>query len=398
MIVAVAHADDWPQWGGPGRDFKVVAKGLADHWPEAGPKQLWSRDFGEGYSAIVAGGGKLYTMYRKGEQDVIVSLDGASGETSWQHSYDAPTYAEQRLDFGKGPNASPLLLGDRLVTVGFTSKLNCVSTESGKLFWSHDLIKKFGGKIQEFGYSASPIEYKGNVIVLVGGKKHGVMAFDPKDGSVVWGGDPLDISYASPIVINVDGQDQIVIMSSTEVIGLDASNGKTLWRHPCLNQYKNNAADPLWGDDNLLWVATQTDGGTRVLRLSQRGGKTDIEQVWFEKKIKIFHWNAIRVDDHVYASIGNNTSIMVGVEIKTGKIMWRKRGFHKALCVYAGDGKLIFLDENGKLVLAKVSPKGIEIASQVQLTEKVSWTVPTLVGQTLYVRDNKRIMALDLGA
>ena len=398
-LAGTVFAGDWPQWGGPSRDFKVVATGLADRWGEKGPKRLWSRELGEGYSSIVARGGKLFTMYRNGDQDVIVSLHADTGKTFWQHTYDAPTYDDdQRLDFGKGPNASPLLVGSRLLTVGFTSILHCVSVGSGQPIWSHDLIKKFGGKIQEFGYSASPLEYQGNVIVLVGGKQHGVMAFNPEDGSVVWGSDPHDISYASPIIINVDGQDQIVFMSSTEVIGLDAANGKTLWRHPCANQYKNNATDPLWGDDNLLWVATQMDGGTRVLKLSQRDGKTGVEQVWFDKKIKIFHWNAVRVGDYVYASIGNNTTLFVAVDIRTGKIAWRKRGFHKAQCVYVGNNKLIFLDESGKLVLAKVSPEGIEIVSTFELTEKVSWTVPTLVDRTLYVRDNKHIMALDLGA
>ena len=128
------------------------------------------------------------------------------------------------------------------------------------------------------------------------------VALDPKDGSVIWQSEPHDISYASPIVINVDGQDQIVFFSSTEVIGLDAGNGHTLWRYPCKNRFKNNATDPIWAGDNLLWVATQTDGGTRVLRLAQRNGKTDVKEVWFNGKVKLFHWNAIRIGDYVYAS------------------------------------------------------------------------------------------------
>ncbi len=396
MMANTAHAGDWPQWGGPNRDFKIETSGLADRWPEEGPKRLWSRPLGEGYSSIAAADGRLFTMYRDGEQDVIVSLRADTGKTVWDYKYAAPTVAEHKLDFGKGPNATPLLVGDRLITVGFTGKLNCVSVASGKPIWSHDLVEKFGGKIQEFGYSASPILYEGKVIVLVGGEMHGVLAFDPKSGFVAWGSEAHDISYASPVIINVDGQDQIVFMSSTEVIGLDAKSGETLWRHPCVNRYKNNASDPIWGEDNLLWIATQLDGGARVLELKQRDGKTSVQELWFNKKVKIFHWNAVRVGDHVYASIGNNTSVLAAVDIKTGKIAWRERGFHKALCVYA-DRKLIFLDENGQLGLAKIAPEGIEILSKVQLTEKVSWTVPTLAGKTLYVRDNKNIMALDLG-
>ncbi len=56
------------------------------------------------------------------------------------------------------------------------------------------------------------------------------------------------------------------------------------------------------------------------------------------------------------------------------------------------------LDEDGTLSLAKVGPKGIEIISKVeQLLKEKAWTVPTLAGKTLYLRDNKSILALDLG-
>src|SRR5215831_2990738 len=88
---AAAQAQDWLQWGGPGRNFISDSKGLADSWPAGGPRRLWSRTLGEGHSTILAEKGKLYTMYRKGEQEVIVSLEADSGKTIWEYSYDAPT-------------------------------------------------------------------------------------------------------------------------------------------------------------------------------------------------------------------------------------------------------------------------------------------------------------------
>ncbi|MFQ5494796.1 MAG: PQQ-binding-like beta-propeller repeat protein, partial [Phycisphaerae bacterium] len=183
---AAAEPHAWPRWGGPHGDFKVEAKGLAEKWPDGGPRRLWSRPLGPGYSAIVAGSGRLYTMYRDGDRDVVIALNAADGKTIWEHGYTAKPLKGQRLDFGTGPNATPLLLGDRLIAAGFTGVLKCLSTETGKPLWSHDLVAEFGGKVQEFGYSASPLPYKGNVIVLVGGDRSGVMALDPADGRVVW--------------------------------------------------------------------------------------------------------------------------------------------------------------------------------------------------------------------
>src|SRR6185295_11339939 len=87
---AFCIGEDWPQWGGPSRNFKVNAKGLANSWPAGGPKKLWSRMLGEGYSAVVAEAGVLYTMYREGSDEVVIAMDAATGKTLWEHRYDAP--------------------------------------------------------------------------------------------------------------------------------------------------------------------------------------------------------------------------------------------------------------------------------------------------------------------
>src|SRR5688572_5164801 len=60
MAALMTMAADWPQWGGPGRDFQVDAPALASSWPPGGPKRLWSRPLGDGYSAILAEGARLY--------------------------------------------------------------------------------------------------------------------------------------------------------------------------------------------------------------------------------------------------------------------------------------------------------------------------------------------------
>ena len=61
------------------------------------------------------------------------------------------------------------------------------------------------------------------------------------------------------------------------------------------------------------------------------------------------------------------------------------------------DGRLIILDEDGVLYLTTATPDDLVMHSKVELLNTVSWTVPTIVGKTLYVRDKTEIMALDLG-
>ena len=386
----------WPQWGGPSRDFKPNATDLADRWPADGPGRLWKRELGEGFSAVVADGKRLYTMYRKGNDEIVVALAMDSGKTVWEHRYGAKPYAGQTADFGQGPNATPLILGKRLITVGFTGVMQCLRLDSGERLWSHDLVKEYGGTIQYYGYSNSPIAYDGTIIVLVGGEGYGVVALNPTDGKLVWNSKKYDVSYAAPVLINVDGQDQLVFFTTNEVVGIDPKNGSFLWSHLVVNFCKTNCTSAIWGRDNLLWAATKGVGGTRVLRLTQRNGKTDVKEIWFDRKIRVYHWNAQRIGDRIYTSIGGSKKFLSVIDIKTGKVVKKRRGFGSTNSVYA-DGKLILLDDGGRLALARVSPGDISVVSEVQLFDSVTWTPPTLVGKTLIVRDRRSIMALDLG-
>ena len=122
------------------------------------------------------------------------------------------------------------------------------------------------------------------------------------------------------------------------------------------------------------------------------------EKVWFERKLQASHWTSIRLGDFIYGSVGgNDVSFLSAFNWRTGKIAWRERGLHKAQALFA-DEKLLFLDESGVLAIAKVSPESLQVLDQAKVADPVAWTLPTLVGTTLYLRDRKQILALDLAA
>ena len=107
--------------------------------------------------------------------------------------------------------------------------------------------------------------------------------------------------------------------------------------------------------------------------------------------------NTIRVGDWVYGTEGNfGPKFMSAVNVLTGEPAWKERGFGHASMVHA-DGKFIIMDEDGDLVLARMSPEGMETLARASIFNTTSWTVPTLVGTTLYARDREKILALDLG-
>lgn len=387
---------DWPQWGGPQRNFKVATTGLASSWPASGPRKLWSRPLGDGYSAIAAEGGRLYTMYHKGEQEVVIALDAATGKTLWEYAYAAPFWTEQDMSNGPGPHATPLVLGAYVFTTGVTGKLHCLDKLTGKLVWAHDLFKEYNGTVRPNGYSCSPLAYRDTIILMVGGPGKSLMAFKQKDGAVAWQQHSFKNSTASPILINVDGQEQVVAFMFGEIVGVEPRTGALLWSQPHETDFGLNTSTPVWGDDNLLFVSAGYGGGSRVLKLTQNAGKTTVQEVWFHRLMRVHFGNCIRVGDLVFGSSGDfGPAPFTAVNVKTGKIAWRDRSLARSSFLWA-DGRFILLDEDGRLALATPTLESLQIQSKVELFNGRAWTIPTLAGTKLYVRDRQTIMALEL--
>ncbi len=408
---AAAAQAEWPQWGGPTRDFKSPSRGLAASWPASGPKELWSRPLGEGYSAITADGGVLYTQYRpvKGflsaivsrftgsDPEVVTAIDGATGRTLWEHVYEAPIHKEMDTGYGPGPNSTPLVAGELVFAVGSTGKLHALDRKTGRVVWKKDLWGEMGGQVHGRGYSPSPLAYGETLILPVGGAGQALVAFRQKDGEVAWKAHTFDIAPASPMLIAVDGQEQLVLFHGEGVAGMDPNGGPVYWKHPHRTQYNLNISTPVWGDGNLLFVSSAYDGGSRGLRLRRTGRKTAVEELWFSSKMRVHFGDAMRLGDVVYGPSGDfGPAFFVAIEMATGRVLWQDRSLGRSTFL-AADGKLVLLDEQGVLALATPGAKGLEVLGKAQVLSGTCWTVPTLVGTRLYLRDRTTIKALDLG-
>lgn len=396
ISITTSHAQ-WAQWGGPNRNFTSAATGLASKWSEEGPKRIWSRSLGEGYSSIAVDNGRLYTMYRDGTDEIVIALNASDGKTAWEFKYAAPMLKGIETRFGKGPRATPLVHGGRVYTLGMTGHLHCIDLTTGKPVWSHNLVEKFGAKSPNFGFSSSPIVYGDTLVIAAGGSKCGIMSLDLVTGSVRWKRHNFVDSYSSPIVINVDGADQIALLAEDKIVGIEPKSGDLLWEHKHENQWKTNILTPIFGEDGILFVSSGGEAGSRGLKIARIDGKYVVEEVWATKKMTLGQSNAIRVGEYIYGCSGSDAGhFMTAMHVPTGKIAWRERGFKKLTMLHA-DGKFIMLDEDGVLSLATATPEGIEVHSKVELLKKSAWTIPAIDGKRLYIRDHETIMALDLG-
>jgi outer membrane protein assembly factor BamB len=281
--------------------------------------------------------------------------------------------------------------------IGILGNLVCLDKKMGKRIWSHNLESEYHGTVFDRGWAPSPMAYKDTVIMKVGGAGHSFMAFDQKTGTVKWRTvQDFTNSPSSAVLIQVDGQEQLVAPMADDVVGIDPSNGWVLWTYPHSTNWGLNISTPVWGDGNLLFISSAYNGGSCAIRLSRANGKTVPEKVWASNKMRVHFSTAVRVGDTVYGSSGDfGPAPLTAVDVKTGKIAWQDRSFAKASFVHA-DGKFIVVDEDGNLALADFTPQGLKVISRAALLHNNAWTAPSVAGSRLYVRDRTTMMALDL--
>ena len=206
--------------------------------------------------------------------ETVIALDAKTGKTIWEH-----TYASRREDFsfGAGPHSTPLVVGDRLFTIGTNQQLLAFEKRTGKILWSHDFIKEFNSPellirpVVKTGYACSPIAYRDTIICSVGGPGQSVMAFRQSDGAVVWKSGDFLTSGAAPILIDFEGTPQMVFLAGGTVTALNPDNGEILWSHPHDPGNDLNCATPIWGSDNVLFVSSAYRAGSRAIQLTRRG-------------------------------------------------------------------------------------------------------------------------------
>jgi outer membrane protein assembly factor BamB len=329
--------------------------------------------------------------------EAVIALDAASGRTLWEHTYDAPALPGMNLEYGPGPHATPLVTGDAVFAVGSTGRMHALDRKTGRILWTRDLWGELKGTVQGRGYSCSPLAFGTTVIVTVGGPGQALVAFDQKTGAIAWKNGDVDPSPSSPRLITVDGQEQLVLFHADGVAGFDPTNGTTFWNHPHKTEWGLNISMPSWGDGNVLVISSAYNSGSKGLRLARAAGKTTVQELWASSRLRVHFGSIIRMGDRVYASSGDfGPAFVSAADVRTGAIAWQERGFGRASLVGIGE-RLLLLDEDGVLALVTPNAGGLTVNARADVLAGRSWTVPTVVGTRVYLRDREVIKALDIG-
>jgi outer membrane protein assembly factor BamB len=389
LLVAAVRADDWPQWRGPRQDGISRETGLLAKWPENGPKQLWRVPLGNGYSAVSVVGNRAYTCFGNDSGEFAVCLNVADGKTVWKFRL-GDLY--KNGDYGDGPRATPTVDSGRVYVLGAKGAMFCLDASTEKRLWEADLLALRGGKLPEYGFSASPVVVGGAVIEVVGaGGGKSLAAYDKATGKLLWTSLDNRIGYSTPRAATIDGVPQIIVLMGEVLASVSPADGKEYWRVPWKTELDANVATPVVSGD-LLYISTGYSTGCALFQLSAKGGKPAAEKLWSNKEMKNYFATSVLVDGFLYGFDNNKLCCQ---DFRTGKAKWRASGFNRGSLIVA-DGKLIILSANGTLALAEPSPTAYREISKFQFCTEKTWTVPTLANGRLFLRNEKELACYEL--
>jgi len=351
----VVFAADWPQFGGPKANGIAPDQEINKNWAQRPPEKLWQVALGDpGYAGPAVAGGKVYIIDHQGDQDVVRALDLATGQEIWRLSYTDT--APDNYGFAR---STPLIYAGKVYTLSRLGSVHCLDAETGTKLWSRNIQTDFGGQKPDYDYSMSPIADGNRLILCPGGNNAAVVALDNNTGQTIWAGGGSDPpGYATPVVADILGVRQYVVVIGASLRGVDANTGQLLWSFRWETHNNINCATPVV-TENRVFISSDYDHGCAMVEITAQGPKA----LWENKELQAHFSSPVVYNGYIYG-VGN-------------------------------PGFLVCLDPATGTAVNAV-PTGYEELGQIKPLDGQSWTAPIIANGKLLVRNRTALVCLDL--
>lgn len=386
-----AHAtrNYWTNYRGPNRDGLYNEMKISTNWAANGLPVLWKQPIGIGYASFVVADGRAFTIEQRRKQEVVAAYDLATGREVWKQAWNAE-YTDTN---GDGPRATPTWENGRLYALGATGELRCLDGKSGAVIWGKNILSDNQAQNLPWAMAASPLIVDDKVIVLPGGSSgRSVVAYNKNTGAPVWRVLDDRQAYVSPMLVNLGGRRQILVVSATRVFGLKPEDGSLLWSHTWDTDMGINASQPIIVDRNRVFISSGYRKGAAVIEVKDGGNGFTARTIWENINMKNKFNSSVLHEGHIY---GLDEGILTCVDVNTGERKWKggRYGYGQLLLA---NGHLIIISDAGELVLVKATPEQHTEVARFAALEGKTWNYPALAGGRLLVRNAAQMACFNI--
>ena len=390
-VSEVRAALENPQWAGfrgNQRDGIVSGTDFETDWADKPPKELWRISVGPGWSSFAMAGNLLFTQEQRGTNECVVCYESSSGLEIWVHEIESRFFDPLG---GPGPRATPTLAGGFLYAMGAEGLLIKIDPVVGKLIWQVDLREVANVEPPDWGFCASPLVVGDKVITYAAGENDkGVVAFETTNGEPAWSVPAGQQSYSSPHLCSVNGTEYVVFLTDKGIHFIDPKSGKSasdyLWE-----QFGYRSLQPYMINEDSMLLPTGAGAGTRRIKFD---GDLNGEEVWTSMALKPDFNDFVVHNGHIF---GFDDTIFTCIDIETGERKWKRGRYGKGQVLLLLDSNaMLVISEKGELVLLKTDAEQNVELSKLKVFDSKTWNHPIIVGDRLYLRNDREAVCLVL--
>lgn len=419
------------QFLGNDRNGVVEEPNFSMSWDAKPPSIAWRRSIGEGWSGFSVANGLAFTLFQRGDNEVIAAWYLESGETVWE--YEVPSRHVNALG-GIGPRSTPTIAQvpvsrtpsdapspsdpsdgpkesmEVVIAQTAVGLVVCLDARTGELQWKLNLLERAGisqvqaEKAVMWGRSGSPLVIDDLVVVPFGGEKdgtapvHSLIALDIVTGEEKWVGGNTQISYASPALLMIDGVRQIVSVNEGNVTGHEIATGEVLWESawPSKSDGDACASQPVQVDANRILLGKGYAQGSKLI-LVQKATTTGTSSAsswqtfdqWANTRtLKTKFTNTVVYDGRAYAL---SDGVLESVDPLGAERFWRGKRYGQGQILVV-NGTILVTSEDGRIV--SVDRQSGNPIAEMQVLEGITWNTPCVAGPFLLVRNATEAVCL----
>jgi outer membrane protein assembly factor BamB len=399
LLAGIVAAENWPGWRGADGQGHCAEKNLPLKW-SATENVKWKVPLPDsGNSTPVIWGDRIFLTQatQAGKVRSLLSLNRADGKQLWKIDV---SYPDKEQTHGTNPycSASPATDGERVVVSHGSAGMFCYDF-AGKELWKVNV-----GKLDHiWGNASSPVLYGDLAVLWCGpGPRQFLLAVDKKTGKEVWkhdepggsvgskGGKDWIGSWSTPIIVKINGTDQLLLSVPRKLKGFDPKSGKELWSCDGLTDLVYTS--PLYG--NGVAVAMSGYGGSALA--VKVGGSGDItkDRLWHHPRNTQRVGSGVIVGEHAYILEENGTPHCF--ELTTGKEIWKAADRPSSTSwssMVAAEGRLYVVNKAGDTLVFAASPK-YELLATNRLGEGTVNASIAFSNGELYIRTYKHLWCI----
>jgi outer membrane protein assembly factor BamB len=414
LLAPTMSAGDWPEFRGPwGNGLASIPSsrkslGLPLNWSETENVKWKTPIPHHGWSTPVVMNNQIWltTATLEGHDFFVICVDAYSGVIRLNEMLfhaDNPEPLGNPLNSYASP--SPVIESGR-VYVNFGSYgTACLDTKTFELLW-----KRSDLPCRHFRGPGSSLIFFKNLLILTmdGVDVQYLVALDKATGRTVWktdrtaewndldtdgkprGEGDLRKAYSTPLLIDVDGNKQMISVGAKAVYGYDPADGRELWK--VHTSGFSGASRPVYGNGIAYMISGFGKTELLAIRVEGSGDVTETNIVWKTGKNMPRTPSPLLIDDLIFTI--NDTGTVMCLEALTGKEVWNQRlpGDYAASLLYS-DGHIYSFNRDGKTTVFRAARKYEILATNT--LDSGFMASPAVSGKTLFLRTKTHLYRIE---